>query len=63
MKICLSLFEYIGNPLYKRDNALEAGDWRIHIWQGRRCLGHNNTRANILQSPAFGYYHLMTILY
>ena len=29
MKICQSLFEYVRNPLYKIDNALEAGVWRI----------------------------------
>ena len=33
MKISQSLFEYVGNPLYKSDNAREAGAWRIY-WHG-----------------------------
>lgn len=30
MKIGQSLFEYVGNPLYKSDNALKAVVWRIY---------------------------------
>ena len=30
MKICQSLFVYVGNPLYKSDNGLEAGVWRMY---------------------------------
>ena len=32
LKICQSLFEHDGNPLYKSDNPLETGVWRIY-WQ------------------------------
>ena len=51
MKICKSLFEYFGNPLYKTDNALEAGVWTLKPVFGL-CLRPNNLRANILQTPA-----------
>lgn len=37
MKIFQSLFECVGNPLYKSDNALEVGDWRIY-WHGIPAL-------------------------
>ena len=37
MKISLSLFEYVGNTLYKRDNALEVGVWMIY-WHGLPAL-------------------------
>ena len=30
MKICQSLFEYIGNTLYKSDNDIETGVWRLY---------------------------------
>ena len=30
MKIWPSLFEYVGNLLYKSDNALEDSVWRIY---------------------------------
>ena len=31
--VCQSLYEYVGNLLYKSDKALEAGVWRIY-WYG-----------------------------
>ena len=30
MKICQSLSQYVGNPLYKSDNAPKAGVWMIN---------------------------------
>ena len=30
-KIYQSSFEYVGNPLYKSDNAFEGGVWRIYL--------------------------------
>jgi hypothetical protein len=37
MKICKSVFEYVGNPLYKKYNPLEAGVWR-KSWHGLHGL-------------------------
>ena len=37
MKICQSLFEYVGNPLYTSDNALNAAVWRKY-WNGWPAL-------------------------
>ena len=37
MKICQLIFEYVGNPLYKSDNALDVGVWRIY-WHGFPAL-------------------------
>jgi hypothetical protein len=55
MKICQSLFENVGNPLYKSDKALEDGVWRTY-WHGLP----NNTPANISSKNQLrGHYHLL----
>ena len=51
MKICQSLFEYVGNPLYKSDNVLEAGVWRIY-WHGLPGPRRTHLCKYILQTPA-----------
>ena len=54
MKICQSLFEYVGN-LYLSDNALEASVWRIY-WHVRP--EGRQTRANISSKHRLrGHYH------
>ena len=46
MKIWQSLFEYVGKELYKSDNAVKAGVWKIywHSLQHSQALSLNCVR-------------------
>jgi hypothetical protein len=46
MKIFQSLFKYVGNPLYRSDNALEAGVWRVY-WNVPKYPQNNGFSAII----------------
>ena len=53
--MCQSLFEYVGDQLYKSDNALKADVWRIY-WNGLPALKH--PCQYILQTPTLRAFSL-----